>query len=87
MTRRGVIAMVVLVASGLLAPFAMAVEGCGAMGPMCDGLCATSSCTIGAAAGEIGPADVSSLSAPAGHERLANTFGGLEHPPRLCRSA
>jgi len=87
MTRRGTITVVVLVLWVLLGPLAVALGSCAAMGAMCEGPCATSSCAILSPTCGIVPADTSSHDVNAVRHLPANSFAGLEHPPRLSRSA
>jgi hypothetical protein len=83
MSSRGAITIVLVLAVWvLLGPIAMAFDSCGAPAAMCDGPCGAFSCGIAAPTLSIAPAPASLLPTGADRHPLANTFAGIEHPPK-----
>lgn len=82
MSSRRVLVLCFLAAWVLLGPVAMAFEGCAAMGAMCEGPCGISSCAIFTPALWVAPVPTASLYVAVDRQLPANTFAGLERPPK-----
>ena len=86
MSSRRVVAILILTAWVLLGPVAMAFSGCGSMGAMCEGTCASACAIVDPSVSSV-PALASPLELARDREPPANTPTDLEHPPKSLRSA
>ena len=81
MSWRGLVVVLVLVASVLLGPIAMAYAGCLTMGTMCAGSCGMS-CAVSSPTVLLAPVPSAALYIVPDVHHHANVFAGFELPPR-----
>jgi len=86
MERRSIVVVLVVIASVLVAPIAMAYAGCPMMGTVCYGPCGLSCAAVSPMA-SLSPMPSAAASTVPEVHRHGNVFAAFEPPPRFPRSA